>query len=241
MYNISTVCPTRGRPYSCEKMVKSWIRATNNSELIIYFQNDDNEENLKKYRELSEQYNIQSIKWIEGERLTSGHIWNKLYKEHSSAPIIHLGSDDLNYVTMNWDAKVKEVADNYNDGVYCISVREGGREDQGGRICRHPIVSRKMTEALGYFYPPFFVHYNVDIWWRDITSLLNRFHIMKPDVLISHIRDQVSKEHDWRKDFYYKNVNNHKTNYIWARDKYIRQHIDRYLKTDANILKGLMK
>ena len=64
---------------------------------------------------------------------------------------------------------------------------------------------------------------------------------MKPDVLISHIRDQVSKEHDWRKDFYYKNVNNHKTNYIWARDKYIRQHIDRYLKTDANILKGLMK
>lgn len=52
MYNISTVCPTRGRPYSCEKMVKSWIRATNNSELIIYFQNYDNEENLKKYREL---------------------------------------------------------------------------------------------------------------------------------------------------------------------------------------------
>jgi len=241
MYNISTVCPTRGRPYSCEKMIQSWIKNTNNSELILYFQNDDTPENLKKYRELSEQYNKSNIKWIEGPRLTSGMIWNQLYQDYSSAPIIHLGSDDLNYITPHWDEKVKQVANMFSDEIYCISVREGGKEDKGGIICRHPIVSRKMTEALGYFYPPFFIHYNVDIWWRDITSALKRFVIMNNDVLISHVREEVMKEHDWRKEFYYEKINNHKTNYVWARDKYVKEQIDRYLKLDCSVLKELMK
>jgi len=242
MYNISTLCPTRGRPYQCEEMVKSWINSTSNSELIIYYQDDDTPENLKKYQELEATYNHKDIKWVHGERLTSGHIWNKLYEEYSTAPILHLGSDDLYYKTKDWDIKVKEVANRFEDEIYCISVREGGKEDRGGIICRHPVISRKMAQAVGYFYPPFFIHYNVDIFWRDVTKALNRFVIMDLSVIIGHVRNKATDEHDWRKEFYTGKGDTLKSNYIWARDKYIMNtQIDRYKKFEINTLRRFMK
>lgn len=238
---VSTVVPTRGRPNKCKQMIESWIKNTKDSELIIYYQTDDQPEALEKYKQLESLYNHPNIKWSSGERFTSGMIWNKLYEDYATAPIIHLGSDDLHYKTKNWDQEVQNVTKLFPDEVYCISVREGGKEDRRGRICRHPVVSRKMIDTLGFFHPPFFIHYNVDIYWRDICDEVGRFVIMGQDVLIGHVRDDASKEYDWREEFYHKDVQNHKTNYIWSRDKYVTKHIKRYKQMDVQLLRSIMQ
>lgn len=239
MLLVSTLCPTRGRPKQCEEMVKSWIDTTFNSELVIFYQRDD--PCFNEYTELEKKYQHHNIVWLAGPRYTSGMIWNLMYERHSKAPILHLGSDDIYFFTKGWDQKVHDLAGQYKDEVYCISVREGGEKDMGGKVPRHPIISRKMADTLGYFHPPYFIHYNVDIWLRDITKALGRFVIMKNDVRIGHVRKDATEEHDWRKEFYADQHNNLNDNYIYARDKYTMNHIKRVKKADIEVLRSLIE
>ena len=107
-------------------------------------------------------------------------------------------------------------------------------------MCRHPIISRKMIDKLGYFFPPFFIHYNVDCWWADLTKAVNRFVIMK-DIVVSHVRENATKENDWREEHKINPAAERNDN-LWAhRDKYVmRTSIDRYKNIDIEILRKMM-
>lgn len=234
--NISTLCPTWQRPRSCELMIESWLANTTNSELHIYVQ--DGDPCHDEYVALRNKY--PQLKWTFGPRLTTGVLWNKLY-DQAKADIIHLGSDDLNFQTKGWDEAVAIlVKKSFSDGVYNISLWEGPSDPHRGQMCRHPIISRKMIDKLGYFFPPFFIHYNVDCWWADLTKAVNRFVIMK-DIVVSHVRENATKENDWREEHKINPAAERNDN-LWAhRDKYVmRTSIDRYKNIDIEILRKMM-
>jgi len=234
--NISTLCPTWQRPRSCELMIQSWLTNTKNSELHIYVQ--DGDPCHDEYVALSTQY--PQLKWTFGPRHTTGVLWNKLYGS-ARADIIHLGSDDLNFRTKDWDEKVSKIVnEHFPDEVYNISLWEGNSDKHQGMMCRHPIVSRKMIERLGYFFPPFFIHYNVDCWWADITKAIGRFAIVR-DIVVGHVRENATEENDWREEHKTSAEANRNDN-LWAhRDKYVmRTSINRYKNMDIKALRKMI-
>jgi len=237
--NISTLCPTRGRPLVCEKMIRSWIKNTYNSELCIYVQDDDL--CLDDYKIISKKY-TKKINWVFGPRYSTGMMWNILYENHSNAPIIHLGSDDLHFNSQKWDVFIKDYVRSFSDQVYCLSVMEDNVKS--AKACRHPIVSKKMCDALGYFYPPMFMHYQVDHWHKTIAKKVNRFFTIT-DIQINHVRDSANSEFDWRQEYKTDgfSTSSAKTmlhNSVYKRDKYSFDKLDRHIDADVDVLKKLI-
>jgi len=220
-------------------MIESWIKNTSDSELCIYVQEDDHA--LDQYKSISKKYK-KNITWVFGPRYSTGMMWNILYEEYSKSPIIHLGSDDLDFRSLGWDTFIEKYVRTFSDQVYCLSVMEN--TPKSAKACRHPIISRKMCQALGYFYPPMFNHYQVDHWHREITKKVKRFFTIT-DIQISHMRDSANSEYDWRQEY---KTNNFSTgssklmlnNSIYQRDKYSYDRLTRHIEADAEVLANLI-
>jgi len=109
--------------------------------------------------------------------------WNDLSDyamQDKSIKLFMLGSDDMYFDTPGWD---KALLDHYNALENKIHVYhlQDSRDENG---TPHPIVTREYIEAMGYFVPPIFLHWQIDTWTVAIAKYNNVFTHMRDYLLI---------------------------------------------------------
>lgn len=219
---ISILCPSRGRPNLAKKMVDTALSTAKGPIQILIYLNDDDPK-------LQEYINTIDNKFlIVGPDRSPVYSWNKL-AELAVFDILMLQGDDAWFETEHWDEKVANVFNQYPDKIVFAYPNLNGYEWRGGKLtedhCPHFFVHKNWVRALGYFVPPHFWHWYVDTWYRDISKLINRRHIMN-DVKIPLLVD-FEDATDSRKD---RLSNRERDHWLW-------QHTNRrWLHSDAAAL-----
>lgn len=120
----------------------------------------------------------------ERDMMPTAQKWNDLAVKAMQNPehkLFMLGSDDIIFDTRGWD---KALLDHYNaleNKIHVYALRDS-RDPEG---TPHPIVTREYISAMGYFVPPIFLHWFVDIWTVEIAKANGVFTHMK-DYLLVH-------------------------------------------------------
>lgn len=181
---ISLLCPTRGRPEKCGRMIDS-ARDTSTQNVSVILSVVEQDEAL-----YSEQYVSSDI--VLPDWMPTAHKWNLLARkalEFSDAKLFMLGADDMIFDTSGWD---KALIDHYNaleNKIHVYSLRDS-RDPDG---TPHPIVTREYIEAMGYFLPPIFLHWYVDSWTVEIAKASNCFTHLKDFLLIHDKPSDIGK------------------------------------------------
>lgn len=175
---IALLCPTKGRPVECERMVKS-VRATSSMRIPIYLAAKEPYENIT--------HSVSETEWtIMPEGMPTAYKWNLLAEkamQDQSIKLFMLCADDVIFTTPCWD---KALLDHYNaleNKIHVYHLRDS-RNPAG---TPHPIVTREYIQAMGYFLPPIFLHWFVDTWTVDIARLNGCFTHLK-DYELQHIK-----------------------------------------------------
>ena len=92
-----------------------------------------------------------------------------------------LASDDMIFDTPGWDKALLEHYDALENKIHVYHLQDS-RDADG---TPHPIVTREYIEAMGYAFPPIFLHWFLDTWTREIAKANNCFTHLK-DYLLVH-------------------------------------------------------
>lgn len=175
---IAILCPTKGRPEQFKRMVSS-ARDTAEGNLDIWATTDSKD--IFTYKEHHE---IKITDWVHApDGMPTTYKWNILAEEALKNPdnkFFMLGADDMIFSTPLWD---KALLDHYNaleNKIHVYALRDS-RDENG---TPHPIVTREYIEAMGWFLPPYFLHWYVDSWTVKLAQLNNCFTHMKDYLLI---------------------------------------------------------
>lgn len=139
--------PSRGRPEQFKRMVESANR-TAGGKIKIYSGSNGGDD----YVDLQFPIDCPTV-----------YMWNELAADAMRDPendIFMLGSDDIIFSTPLWDLELKS-------GKPWVYHLQDSRDQDG---TPHPIVTREWIEALGFFMPPIFMHWMIDIWTVNIAK-----------------------------------------------------------------------
>ena len=114
---------------------------------------------------------------INGERCLWSKATNCMY-QMSKGRIIMPMNDDIRFLTPDWDARIEERLP--PDEIYVAYTNDG----HTGR-CIAPIMSRRCTDAIGYFAYPQLNYMFIDTWLGDIGERMGRL-IYFEDVILQH-------------------------------------------------------
>jgi hypothetical protein len=227
---ISLLCPTRGRPEQCKRMIESVAKtASGNINIFVCIQ----EEEIEKYSFLKTERFVSFGKATVFPFLMldapTVHKWNELYlnairkynniKENADK-LFMLAADDIIFDTPGWD---KALIDHYNsleNKIHVYSLRDS-RDPDG---TPHPIFSREYIDALGYFLPPIFLHFYCDTWSVEVAKANNCFTHLKDYLLIHDKPSDTGKPDETHKRI--RNMGWH------ARDEYVWNTCKRYMDMD---------
>lgn len=178
---ISILCPTRGRPLQCQRMIDSAVKTSvTPPEIYLAFTEENYGDNYTHKSEMPD--------------YPTCHKWNKLAGKAMKDPeakLFMLGADDMIFFTEGWD---KALIDHYNaleNKIHVYHLRDS-RDENG---TPHPIVTREYIEVMGYFLPPIFLHWYVDSWTVEMAKANNCFTHMK-DFLLIHDKPSDHGESD---------------------------------------------
>jgi len=183
--NITLLVATRKRPLLLQKMFDSVISTAKYPDLIemsTYVDKDDfaTQEHLKTMKG--------NIQITVGERILLSDMPNKAYKK-ASADIIMGCSDDLIFRTKDWDEKVINIFNQYEDKIVLVFPDD---LIQRGKFATIIFLHRKWIETLGYFLPPYYSCDMADVWMDEVAKALNR-RIYLPDIVVEHMHYSVGK------------------------------------------------
>jgi hypothetical protein len=237
---ISILCPSRGRPELAQRMIKT-IKETasdsNKIEIKLYLNEDDPK--LKDYKEL-----IDEKYYTVGPNQSTAYSWN-LLAENAQYDILFLAGDDIMFRTPEWDIKIKECFDRYEDKICMVVPWDGKTKDWRNELpdelivdvpegigigSPHFAIHRNWMKTLGYFVPPFFWHFYVDTYTQKIANKLGRL-IFLPYVEVKAKKIFDETGNNVRK---FLNIAN-REDYTW---KKVNQ---RHLEADVNLLKDFIK
>lgn len=180
---IAILCPTVGRPHKCKAMIDS-VRETVCSPVNIQLAIDqDEKEKYEAVLGLKEKPN--HICYRKG--MPTVYKWNMLASVAFKNPEIKLfmlGADDMAFRTSGWDIALIEHYESLTNKIHVYALQDS-RDVTG---TPHPIVTREYIEAMGYFLPPIFLHWCVDVWTREIAQDNNCFTHLTDFVLL-HDKD----------------------------------------------------
>ena len=222
---ISVLCPSRGQPELCAKMVNTAkALAGTDIEIILYLNDDDPK--LQKYFELIDRKHI-----TVGPDRSPIYSWNIMAQQAKHEYLFLVGHDGW-FETQDWDIKILKYFEPYPDKIAFVYPSVDGLAWDGGFLtkdhCPHFCIHKNWVRALGYFLPPHFHHWYVDTWYRDIAKQLGRY-IEVTDVKTPLIVDMKDELWD-RKD---KFCNREKDHWLWARTQ-------RWLQSDTQALYNFM-
>lgn len=218
---IAILCPTRGRPEQCRRLMESVNATAQSSEYVVRFGVSDVE------RDWVGGENLLSIAHRYPDNLPTAHKWNLLAQEAMKAPntkLFMLGADDMIFTTPLWD---KALIDDYNalENKVHVYALQDSRDPEG---TPHPIVTREWIEAMGYFVPPIFLHWFVDSWTVAVARRNNCFTHMK-DYLLVHDKPSDRGEAD--------ETHNRIRDWGWhSRDQWVNERCQHILDHEVNRL-----
>lgn len=173
---VSVLVPTRGRVDRLRTMLGSFDRTTGNGpDAEVVFRVDDDDPATLGFL----------LGWgghqvVSGPRLDGYRSMPEFYNELAGAAtgdVLMVGNDDMTFLTPGWPAIVLAAANLVQDGVFDFGVSTHNED-------HYPfsIVSRKVVDALGFFWDPRI--FWGDIYLRDVMGNLGR--LAKIPVEIDH-------------------------------------------------------
>lgn len=201
---IAIICPTKGRPHECKRMIESVV-ATTVSNITIYILIQNEKDNLS--------YNQKDIaNIIKGtpvtvvvaqllnddktytENVPTAYLWNKLCLAayENKHTLFMLGADDMIFETAGWDKALLNHYDSLEEKTHVYSLQDS--RDLDGTP--HPIVTREYIANMGYFLPPLFLHWFVDSWTVKIAKHNQCFNYLRDYKLIHQKPKQSDETYD---------------------------------------------
>ena len=214
--NITICCPSRGRPELAQRMALTALETADDPDQVniqFYLNNDDPE--LPTYQKLLQNYQV-------GSDQSPVYSWNQLAEQFDSH-LYMLAGDDIQFMTHGWDSRFMQQFDQYPDGVFCISFKNGIDELT---TAPHPVVTKQWQKALGFYFPFVFYHWYVDTYTKDLAESVNRY-IYLADITVK--AKKITKDSTAQKI---------RTNGIPQRDAYTYQQMKKcYFESDVQKLK----
>jgi hypothetical protein len=174
--SIAILCPTRGRPEQYIRMYRS-VNATQETGVKVFGMVSDNDPTDYAGK-------IDFDKSLRIPDWPTVHKWNHgaqmVFEQRPDVKLFMLGADDMVFSTPLWD---KALLDHYNaleNKIHVYALRDS-RDENG---TPHPIVTREYIEAIGWFLPPYFLHWYVDSWTVSMAKANNCFTHLKDYLLI---------------------------------------------------------
>jgi hypothetical protein len=181
---IDILCPSRGRPDLALRMVKSVKdTAVHGARVRVHLYVNDDDAELNRYHAMLEPY--RSLVVIhQGPDAPTAWSWNELAAK-GDGDLLMLAGDDCIFVTRGWDNAFETAWTAMPNGIGLLSFNDGRSLPGTGHP--HPVMSRAMYEALGYFTPPLFFHWCVDVWLVTLAKRAGVFTYLA-DVTVDHVK-----------------------------------------------------
>jgi len=208
--SIAILCPTRGRPEEFKRMRES-VEKTATSSIGIYAVSNGQDSYVPNV----------------SVDMPTVHMWNSLCKNAMTNPknqLFMLGADDTVFSTPGWDDAILDHYNNLEDKIHVYSFQDS--RDRDGTP--HPIVTREYIDAMGYFLPPIYLHWFVDLWTVAIAKANNCFTHLH-DYQLIHIKPSDSGNPD--------ETHSRIRRMGWHdRDKYVNDTCQHFLSFEKNRL-----
>ncbi len=187
--NIGILCPTRQRVDWTKRMIDSCLDTASDPDHVkIALRLDmDDFESHEGYAKL---IRVGIDKILKGPGKCLSLLWNDCYGLLGESTQINMHSgDDLIFRTKHWDEAVRDTARQFPNEVgmvYC----DDGLQHEG--LATHGFYSRKWSETIGYFCPPYFAHDYNDTWLTFLGKNIQaagfaKACVYRGDKLIEHM------------------------------------------------------
>jgi hypothetical protein len=225
---IALLCPTRGRPEQCKRMIESAYATSKFQLMVLLAQPDSSHVERVAYFHAVDAIQIGGSYTIP-DMMPTAHKWNILAREamkDSSNKLFMLAADDMVFTTPGFD---KALIDHYQalpDGkkahVYAL---QDSRDEAG---TPHPIFTREWIELFGYMVNPMFLHFYVDTWAVEVAKSCGAFTYLK-NYGLSHIKPSDEGKPDA--------THSRIREWGWnSRDKFVWDSCQNYLELDKQKL-----
>lgn len=214
MTRIALLCPTRGRPDQCRRMVESAYN-TSACELNVYLYFAE-----PSYAGCGTWHNC--VKAYQGPDYPTVQKWNVLAEQamKDGCDLFMLAADDMIFATPGWDTALIEHYENLKEKCHVYALQDS-RDELG---TPHPIFTREYILAMGYMVPPIFLHWQIDTWSVAIAKSNGVFTHLK-DYLLTHIKPSDTGAGD-------ETHNRIRRNGWHERDAYVAKTCDHFLKAE---------
>lgn len=174
------ILPTRSRPDSCKRFIKSWIDTSSSTPVIVRL--DECDPQLDEMKSL---YWPDEFTLSVGKREGVTKAVNDFFLKYDNEPWYGFLADDFLPQTKHWDKLLVEAAGNKfisypNDMSY--------RED----LPTMPCVGGDLVRSIGFFGFPKAYHYYVDTIYQFIGSHLNNVKRLD-NVVVEHLHYEFNK------------------------------------------------
>lgn len=179
MNPIAIVCPTRGRPGECIRMVRSALEAEG-CDALLYVDEDD-QARAEYDRECSSE--DRRLKLFIGEHVGRGEAVNRLCSTFNGYRIYLMVSDDITFDRTDWPDQVTAAMDSFGDDLGCVHLES----ENGERYVNWAAVSRRWINALGWFNYPGCRWFCQDTIVQALAEAMDRVVFIRPKVLTHHV------------------------------------------------------
>ncbi len=226
--NTLVICPSRGRPKECKRMVESFLETSNSSTIKLLLDMDD--KTLEEYRDT-----IKGVSYTIGFRKTTTELINDHWKFSSDCfKYFSVTNDDFIYRTKNWDTKlINSMIPNRG-----LGIAYGDDLLAGQAIPTTSIISREIVEALGWLQMPTLTHLFGDNVWAYIGKICKCLYY-NPSVVIEHMHVFANKQ---ERDDTFERCNSKKMYEIdsHAYGQWLIEQSQEDIKTVSQVLKNAM-
>lgn len=167
---IALLTPTRNRPEQFKRMCESASKTAVNKSAIKIYSASNGEDAYAKY-----QFPVDC---------PTVFMWNELAKiamQDESNKLFMLCADDVIFTTPCFDEALLNHYNALENKIHVYALQDS--RDADGHP--HVIVTREYIKAMGWFLPPYFLHWKVDVWTVAIAKANDCFTHLK-DYLLVH-------------------------------------------------------
>ena len=170
MKQLAIVCPSRGRPSHCARMVASAL-ANSDADVLLYVDTDDPEE--ASYLE-----SIIRVTAYKGPPIGRAAAVDALIAIYPDYRMYLVVSDDIMFMRNGWEKQVVDAMDSFGDiGIVHLA------NETGEPYANWVVASKKWIDTLGWFNYPGCRYFCQDTILQVLAEALGRIKLIEPAVI----------------------------------------------------------
>ena len=175
---LAVVCPSRGRPIQCQKMVESVLQ-TSKADVLVYVDQDDVPSHRMSFWD-------ERAKLTIGEPIGRGNAVNALCRAFPDYRAYLMVSDDIVFVRPGWDAEIEAAMDAFSNDIGLVHLKGSNtQQSKGEPWVNWACVSRTWLDTLGWFNYPECNWFCQDTVLQVLAESLGRITQI-PEVALHH-------------------------------------------------------